>query len=215
MQTMYSKLIKKGEIMRRFPLVVCSILLLSLVVSGLWATRATKTQLAEQYLEVTNPSNATGLDMRQMSQGATTIVTGQCIGTRSTWVGRTLYTIATVQVSETIKGDPQTTVNVAIPGGIDLNRNIPLEMKYPGAPLMQRGEESFLFLIPATAMPGSYSVMGYAQGKLSIVANQDGEKMVTPNSARVPMNNANGVVRGNAPMTRLSVFKDRVKAYLQ
>src|SRR5262245_2729598 len=153
MQTMYSKLIKKGEIMRRFPLVVCSFLLLSLVVSGLWATRATKIQQTEQYLEVSNPGNVTSLDMREMSQGATMIVTGQCLGTRSTWVGRTLYTIATVQVSETIKGDQQSKIDVILPGGIDLNRKIPLAMNFPGAPLMQRGEESFLFLIPATAMP--------------------------------------------------------------
>ncbi|MCI0660989.1 MAG: hypothetical protein L0220_07945 [Acidobacteria bacterium] len=201
--------------MRRFPLAVCSILLLSLVVSGLWATRATKTQLTEQYREATNPTNVTGLTMGEMAQGAERIVTGQCLGTRSTWVGRTLYTIATVQVSETIKGEPEATLNVLLPGGIDANRKIPVGMNFPGAPLMQRGEESFLFLIPADAMPGSYSVMGYAQGKLSIVANQDGEKMVSANSARVPMNSATGVVRGNAQMTRLSEFRDRVKAYLQ
>jgi len=150
-----------------------------------------------------------------MAQGSAMIVTGQCIGTRSTWVDRTLYTIATISVSDTIKGDPSTTVEVALLGGADVNRKIPVAMHFPGAPVIQPQEEVFLFLTPAEPMAGSYSIMGYAQGKLSIVENEQGEKMVSRTPARTRINSASGVMRGNVQMTRLSEFKEKVREYLR
>jgi len=202
--------------MRRFPLAVCSVLLLGLVASGFWATRATKQQASEQIIETANATLSPGLlTMRDMAQGSAMIVTGQCTGTRSTWVDRTLYTIATISVSETIKGDPSTTVEVALLGGADVNRKIPVAMHFPGAPVIQPQEEVFLFLTPAEPMTGSYSIMGYAQGKLSIVENEQGEKMVSRNPARTRINSASGVMRGNVQMTKLSEFKEKVREYLR
>jgi hypothetical protein len=200
--------------MRRFPLAVCSIFLLSLVASGFWATRATKQQQAEQVIETEMPGMAPGVTMRDMARESAMIVTGQCVKTDSVWVERTLYTVATVSVGETIKGDTSSTVNVLLPGGIDTRRKFPVAMRFPGAPVMFQNDKVLLFLANSDAMPNSYSIMGFAAGKFRIV-EKDGEPMVSPNQATVPMDSAAGVVRGNVQMTRLSDFVARIRGYLR
>jgi hypothetical protein len=201
--------------MRRFPLAVCSLFLFGLIASGFWATRATKPQEPEQVREISPPGMVPDLTMRDMAIESTMIVTGQCIGTRSTWVERTLYTLATVSVSDTIKGEPSSTVTVALPGGIDPNRKIAVAMTFPGAPIIRPQEKVFLFLRPAVSMAGSYSVMGYSQGKLSIVENEQGVEMVSRSQTMPQINSAAGIVRGNIQMTNLAEFKKKVKEYLR
>jgi hypothetical protein len=197
--------------MRRFPLAVCSILLLGMIVSGIWATRATKPQEAEQIFEAPNRDSAPGMTMKDMALRSAKIVTGRCLQTRSAWFGRTIYTLVTISVDETIKGDESQTLMVAIPGGADATRRIPVAMTFPGAPKILRQEEVFLFLQPADILPGSYSVMGYAQGKLSIVADENSEKLVTRNPAFPQPNRATGKIRG----ARLSEFKEQIRKYLR
>jgi len=197
--------------MRRFPLVVCSILLLGLVASGLWATRATKQQEAEQIVNTAIPGTVPSMTMKDMALRSAKIVSGRCLQTRSTWINRTLYTLATINVDETIKGDESPTLMVAIPGGADATRRIAVAMTYPGAPVIQRQEEVFLFLQPAELIPGSYSVMGYAQGKLSIVEDENSEKLVTRSPAMTQTYKPNGKVRG----ARLAEFKEQIRGYLR
>jgi hypothetical protein len=200
--------------MRRFTLAVCSIVLLSLVVSGFLATRASKQQLAEQVIETKMTGTVPGQTMRDMARRSAMIITGQCVETRTNWIERTLYTVATVSVGETIKGDPSSTVNVLLPGGIDIKRNIPVAMTFAGAPVMFQNDKVLLFLANSNAMPNSYSIMGFAQGKFTIV-EKGGEPMVSPNQAVAPMNDAAWVGRSNAQMTRLSDFVARIREYLR
>src|SRR4030095_7915180 len=81
------------------------------------------------------------------------------------WMGRTLVTLATISVGEVIKGQPAETVTVALPGGTDANRPVPLSIDYPRAPRILPQEEVFLFLIRQPEVPLGYVVAGYAQGK--------------------------------------------------
>ena len=70
-----------------------------------------------------------------------------------------------------LKGEHAATATVAIPGGVDANRRIPIAMTFPGAPRIAPSEEVFLFLTHAgDEIAGSYGVTGFAQGKFSIVA---------------------------------------------
>jgi hypothetical protein len=215
-QTMFSKLIEKGVIMRRFPLAVCSILLLGLVASGLWVTRATKPQQADQYMDAAPRGIVQGMTMKDMAQRSAMILAGQCLQTQSTWVGRTLYTEATVSVSDTIKGEQLPTVKILLPGGADPRRRIPVAMTFPGAPVMTKNSNYLLFLRNSETMPGSFSVMGYAQGQFSIFKSADGEEMVASSPARITqMNSAHGVVRGTGQMIRLSEVKKQIQEYLR
>src|ERR1700733_453838 len=97
------------------------------------------------------------------------IVTGRCTHLQSQWAGKTLVTLATVEVSEVLKGKAGSTVTIALPGGGDANRRIPIAMNYPAAPVILQQEKVLLFLPPQQLVAGSYSVVGYSQGKFTLV----------------------------------------------
>lgn len=158
---------------------------------------------------------AADLTLQEMTAQSDLILTGECVGTRSVWIDRTLVTLATVAVDEAIKGDPGSMVEVALPGGIDSNRRVPIAMTYPGAPQMQANEEVFLFLTRGEGMGDAYVVSGFAQGKYSIVENERGEKHVSRDLTRVRLERGPGVRRGQAESLPLQAFKQRVRGHLR
>ncbi|MCI0338206.1 MAG: hypothetical protein L0226_11555 [Acidobacteria bacterium] len=201
--------------MKKAFLAVCCFVSIAFIVSGLRTTKAIIPQQPNQVVETTGTSLATDLSIQDMTLRSDLILTGQCIETRSTWIERSLVTLATISVSERIKGDSSSTVQVVIPGGVDANRQIPIAMTYPGAPSIRPQEEVFLFLTAADGMSTSYSVMGYAQGKLSIVEDDQGQKLVSRDLTRVRLKSGEGVVRGNVQWASLAEFKERIKGYLR
>lgn len=191
------------------------VFLIVLVVTGLWATKA----IDLMGVEPNDPqatSMVNGMTMREMTQGASLIVTGKCLGTRSQWIDRRLVTLATISVTEAIKNDvgASETFEVVLPGGIDANRRIPLAMTYAGAPQISPDEEVFLFLTTQDEVANGYAVMGFAQGKFSIGQASDGEKFVTPDMTRAPLQKGAGATRGNPQVVSLSDFKKLVRSYI-
>jgi hypothetical protein len=153
--------------------------------------------------------------MEQLTQGAAMIVVGECTGTKSQWVERRLYTLATVTVTESLKGAAPEKVTIAIPGGIDSNRRIPIAMTYAGAPRFSPGEGVVVFLDDTQSeIPDSYSVMGFTQGKFSINKASDGEPVVMHDMTKATVQNGPGAIRGNLQSVRLSEFKELVRSYL-
>jgi hypothetical protein len=191
------------------------IFLIVLVIAGLWVTNATNLNDLEQTVNPPATSLATGLTMQKMTEEASMIVIGKCLGTRSKWIDRSLVTEATISVDETLKGDPAKEVKVELPGGVDVNRQFPVAMTYPGTPRISLDEEVFLFLAPADEGSNSYSVTGYAQGKFSIGQASDGEKVVMRDMTRVPVQKGAGAIRGNIQVITLSQFKALVRYYLK
>ena len=123
------------------------------------------------------------LTTAEMVATADVIVLGQQVESRSVWVGRMLVTRVTVSVHERLKGRADSTVTVDIPGGIDVNRKIPIGMTVPGAPRIYSGERVLLFLSQRaafTAHAGSseQGIVGFSQGKFSVVEDADGRPMV-------------------------------------
>ena len=153
--------------------------------------------------------DATNLSNRDLTAQSDLIVVGQAVDTRVFWAGgRNLFTLVTIATAETLKGDASATVTVALPGGVDANRKIPIAMTYPGAPHIAPDEEVFIFLSRADdEVAGAYAVTGFAQGKFSIEPGGAGnalrtlaaEKVVRVGEARVP----------------LSTFREEINGYVQ
>ena len=122
------------------------------------------------------------LTNQDLTEKAQLIVVGRAVETKSVWVDRRLVTLVTVSVGEVLKGDWHATVTVVLPGGVDANRKFPLAMIVPGAPQIHAQEEVFLFLTranqSATGEAESYTIVGLSQGKLSIVTDASGNKML-------------------------------------
>src|SRR5262245_17917061 len=57
-----------------------------------------------------------------LAQAADLVVVGHCTDAHSEWMGRSLVTLVTVQVTDTWKGNAGQSVTVVVPGGIDANR---------------------------------------------------------------------------------------------
>ena len=193
------------------------VFMIVLVIAGLWATKAINLNDAQQTVDPAATSLGTGMSMRQMVEESSSIVIGQCAETRSKWVGRSLVTEATISVEEALKGDAAagTQVKVELPGGIDINRKFPIAMTYDSAPQISLNEKVFLFLFRPAEGADSYSVTGFAQGKYSIGQANDGERMVTRDMTKTPLQKGAGLTRSNSQVVPLSHFKNLVESYIK
>jgi hypothetical protein len=200
--------------MKKMTLAVSIVIGIALLVSVRWATTATDAPPAD-VLQAPDTTLALALSIEDMVNQADVIAIGNCLDTRSVWVDRSLVTLVTVAVSESLKGAPGETLTVVLPGGVDANRKIPIAMTYPGAPRLTPGEDVFLFLNTDSDVGGGYNVTGFSQGKFSIVEGDDGEPMVSRDLTKVSLQGNNGVRRGSADMTPLASLKAKVKGYLK
>ena len=164
-----------------------------------------------------NAEATTVADMsnRALAESAEVIVVGRCTSVRSAWEGRTLVTLATVEVSESIKGGQRNEVTVRLPGGIDARRKFPVSMTYAGAPQIAVGEEVFLFLGSGGASADGLTILGFSQGKFSIVSDESGERMVSRNLSAVTVSSPAGTRRGTASRMPLARFRNEIRGYLQ
>ena len=193
--------------------VCCLLILIVITASGLRRTKAvtvTAPNVGNSSFALTDE-----VSERQMALQSDLILSGQCLGTKTAWIGRTLVTLATISVGEVIKGEPAETVTVALPGGTDANRPVPISMNYEGAPRILPQEEVFLFLTRQPEVPVGYIVAGYAQGKFSIVEDEQGQAHVSRDLTKVRLRSRAGIGRGNVLKTSLAEFKERIRGYLR
>lgn len=170
--------------------------LLALSVTTSWATTAR--QLSNQAL----------------AGEADLVVIGKCVDVTTAWVDRMLVTLATIQVSENLRGSGSS-LTVVLPGGIDPNRPVPIMMSYPGAPQIALDEEVFLFLEDETSTLGGYTVVGFSQGKFSIVTDSHGRKLVDRDLRTINLQSGTGVARGTRTSTSLQEFKEEIQQHLK
>jgi len=194
---------------------VISLIVLALMVSARWATKAVSPAPDNVLQTPVDATLANGLSMQNMVNQSDLIAIGNCLNSKSVWLNRTLVTLATISVTETLKGADLETITVALPGGVDANRKVPVAMLYPGAPRITPGEDVFLFLTANGEVAGSYTVTGFSQGKFSIVKDEDGEQMVAQDLTKTMLKDNNGTRRGSANETPLKSFKAEVKARLK
>jgi hypothetical protein len=140
------------------------------------------------------------------------IVTGRCTHLQSQWAGKVLVTLATIEVSEVLKGKAGSTVTIALPGGVDANRRIPIAMNYPAGPVILQQEKVLLFLTPQQLVAGSYSVVGYSQGKFTLVEDAQGKKVATQSLSGLKLQGNNGTVR---PATGKTIQLDELRAKIR
>ena len=191
----------------------CILIGIALLVSTRWGTKAVDAPPDDTF-GTPDTTLAVALSFDDMIDQSDVIAVGNCVDTKSVWVDRTLVTLATVSVSETLKGAASGNLTVVLPGGVDANRKFPIAMSYPGAPRLTPGEDVFLFLNSDTDYGLGYNVAGFSQGKFSIVNDEEGEPVVSRDLTKLTLQTNNGVRRGGANVVSLATFKDRVKARL-
>jgi hypothetical protein len=200
--------------MKKIILASCLLIVVALLISARWGTKAVNAP-PDDTLATPDTTLAVALSLEDMVNQSDVIAIGNCTDARSVWVDQTLVTLATVSLSESLKGNETSSLTVALPGGIDANRQYPIAMTYPGAPRITPGEDVFLFLTSTSDFAGAYTVAGFSQGKFSIVTDENGEQMVSRDLTKTSLQGNNGVRRGQSDMTPLSSLKDKVRGYLK
>ncbi len=118
------------------------------------------------------------LSLKQLVAASDKVVAGVCTGTRTKWLDKKVYTIASFRVSAVAKGSagPGETLEVYLLGG-RVRKPIPVAMHVPGGVTITKGEEAVLFL-EARGEKGQYHrVVGLRQGKIPIgIDSKTGEK---------------------------------------
>ena len=199
--------------MKKLTLAISLLIGIALLVSMRWST-TTATDAPPADLMQADSTLALALSIGEMTNQADVIAIGNAVETRSMWVDRSLVTLVTVAVGESLKGTPGETLTVVLPGGVDANRQVPVAMTYPGAPRLTPGEDVFLFLNVDSELGGGYYITGFSQGKFSIVAGEDGQPMVSRDLTKLALKDNDGVRRGAANMTPLASLKAQVKGHL-
>jgi hypothetical protein len=153
----------------------------------------------------------------ELTNDASLIVMGRVVESKSQWLDRNLITLATVEVSSALKGEPGQRITVALPGGIDSHRKFPVAMTYAGAPTLADNENVLLFLVRGEDLEpvDAYAIEGFAQGKFSILEDAEGVKRVSRDLTRVDVQDENGVTRGTRTLQPLSEFLDEIRGHLQ
>lgn len=130
-----------------------------------------------------HPSHATTLrklSLHELVASSDAIVVGQCEKSETVWLQKTIYTIATIRISQSAKGEdaPGTAIQVYTLGG-SVKEPLPVKLLVPGAETIAVGEETLLFLEKFGDKRQFHRVVGMTQGKLPIVTDpKTGKKSV-------------------------------------
>jgi hypothetical protein len=183
--------------MRRAAKAVLGLLAAALALTPAWATTAVE---------------RTDTDL---IQEATVIVTGHCTHLQSQWLDRSLVTIATISVTEVLKGQAGAEVTVVLPGGVDVHRRFPVAMSYPAAPEISQQENVLLFLAPEDRVPHGYAIVGFSQGKLTVANNGLGQPVASQNLSALNLQSRTGAVNpGRSRTLLLSELRQKIQQTL-
>jgi hypothetical protein len=118
------------------------------------------------------------LTLDQMAAGSPAVARVRCVRTESLWKNGSIWTIATLQVVESVKGKLPAEISVQLPGG----RVGHFTATVDGSPKFTGGEEAVLFLAPAGS--SRFTVSGWAEGTFRIGRDRHtGEETVTQDSS--------------------------------
>jgi len=123
------------------------------------------------------------LSLEDMTKASDVIAVGTVMKKQSQWVGNHIETTIGIQSKEYWKGEMGKSIEITQMGG-EVTQPLPIAMESNGAPQFFEGERVVLFLQkppkspqgkaaaqpdPRSKVPGSYKVVGWAQGKYTIL----------------------------------------------
>lgn len=118
------------------------------------------------------------LSLDQLAGGADAVARVRCASARSRWENGSIWTVAQVEVLETMKGQLPSEIEVRLPGG----RVGHLTATVDGTPKFHPGDGAVLFLERSRA--GGFTVAGWVEGTFRISRNpRTGRETVTQDSS--------------------------------
>ena len=152
-------------------------------------------------------------DFSEVVTGSSLIVHGRVADVRATLVGsrRTIESVVTLDVIESLRGKPGATVTFSVPNGqVGRYRRILV-----GAPELQPGDEIVVFL--QAQPPAIPTIFGLSQGLYRVVHDVNARPLVTPPPVMARGIGAERVVRGDPARQPLAIdaFAREVRRVLE
>lgn len=118
------------------------------------------------------------LSLDQLAAGSDGVARVNFLAAESRWENGTIWTVTTLRVVETIKGNLPSEISVRLPGG----RVGHLAATVEGTPRFHAGDDAIVFL--KTSPAGGFSVAGWVQGMFRISRDpRTGTQSVTQDSS--------------------------------
>ena len=162
---------------------------------------------------VTHAAVVIPADLSELTSEARAIVHGRVVATDAHWVDgrRSIETLVTVQVDDTLKGQARREITFRVPGG----QMGPYRSFMVGAPLFEPGDEIVVFL--GAQGPAIPHVLGFNQGVYRVSADAVGSRRVISGAALASGHAAERQVRGapgREPQT-LDRFLEQVRTLVR
>ena len=159
------------------------------------------------------PASATTvvhLSDQALVESAELILIGDALEVTTTRVDGDGVTLVTVEVAEVFKGETVGSVEVALPGGVDLSGPVPVAVTWPGAPSFARGERAVLFLESYGPVVGAFAISGWSQGKFTVSHDAAGVAEVYRDLSGVTLASPNSHGTAGPRAESLDAFKARI-----
>lgn len=146
------------------------------------------------------------LSLDDMIAKSTTIVRGKVGSSYAAASGPVIYTNYTIQVSERLKGQAGSSVEVSVPGGVANG----LRQTFSGAPTLNTGDEFVFFLF--TGQDGRTAIIGLTQGLFAIPSGASADPLSTRSASRELMldRKTGRPVKDETMVLRLSELRTRI-----
>ena len=118
------------------------------------------------------------LSLGQLAAGSDAVARARCVRAESRWENGSIWTVATFDVVETVKGNLPGKITVRLPGG----RVGHMTATVDGTPKFNPGDEAVVFLERSRA--GGFTVAGWVEGTFRISHDpRTGSETVTQDSS--------------------------------
>jgi hypothetical protein len=130
------------------------------------------------FLPNTRATTLARLSLDQLAAGSDAVARVRCTGAQSRWENGSIWTVATVEVVDTMKGKLPSEITIRFPGG----RVGHLTATVNGTPKFSPGDDAVVFLERSRA--GGFTVAGWVEGTFRISRDsRTGRETVTQDSS--------------------------------
>jgi hypothetical protein len=155
------------------------------------------------------------MSVEQMTNAASTVVEAHALNSWSAWNAQhtMIYTYTRLQVTNTLKGSPESYILVKQIGGAADG----YAQHVAGVRQLQPGEDAVLFLHQNNAEPGTHVIVGLMQGQFRASRTKSGQVLVSngvPGAEQLQYGSNHVTVYQGSAMT-LTELESRVRRTLQ
>lgn len=151
------------------------------------------------------------LDLPELTERAELIVQAEATDSESLRLEGTLFTLVRLQVYRELKGQAGDEVHVLLPGGVDVEREVPVATIWAGQPRLDVDRTYLLFLQRPDPSEPYHTLVGFSQGRFEIRYDEEGQAFAVQDLRGLSRRGPDGDTPGRRTLQPL----DRIRAEIR